>query len=293
MATLKLYHNGLTAGIPPMKNNHTRAKRGEVKGWSKTASRNNTKFLRSVYVPDLTGAAVAFTLTIRDCPPTSDDWKKLREAFIVRLRRAGMVRLHWLTEWQKRGVPHLHGIAYFPAAYEAATVVWNWLAVAEKYGANIRSQHVVPVTDMQGWFMYLAKHAGRSETHYQRNPEFVPAGWAKTGRVWGYCGDWPIDEPMQLDASHAAFCALRRICRNWRLADARSANYGKVKDAEKKRRRRIVSARTMLRCNKLGQSACHGVSEWIPLDVSLTAAYWCMSQHPMPEVDDSRHQIEI
>ncbi|MDW3815854.1 hypothetical protein IDF50_26010 [Klebsiella pneumoniae] len=35
MATLKLYHNGLTAGIPPMKNNHERAKRGEVKGWSK------------------------------------------------------------------------------------------------------------------------------------------------------------------------------------------------------------------------------------------------------------------
>ena len=162
-----------------MKNNHTRAKRGEVKGWSKTASRNNTKFLRSVYVPALDGAAVAFTLTIRDCPPTSDDWHKIRRAFVERLRRAGMVRLHWLTEWQKRGVPHLHGIAYFPAAYEAATVVWNWTAVAEKYGANIRSQHVVPITDMQGWFMYLAKHAGRSETHYQRNPEFVPAGWAK------------------------------------------------------------------------------------------------------------------
>ncbi|WP_213058401.1 rolling circle replication-associated protein, partial [Escherichia coli] len=117
MATLKLYHNGLTAGIPPMKNNHERAKRGEVKGWSKSASRNNTKFLRSVHVPDLTGAAVAFTLTIRDCPPSSEDWKILRENFIKRLRRAGMVRLHWLTEWQQRGVPHLHGIAYFPDAY--------------------------------------------------------------------------------------------------------------------------------------------------------------------------------
>ncbi|WP_204888284.1 hypothetical protein, partial [Escherichia coli] len=93
MATLKLYHNGLTAGIPPMKNNHTRAKRGEVKGWSKTASRNNTKFLRSVFVPALDGAAVAFTLTIRDCPPTSDDWHKIRRAFVERLRRAGMVRL--------------------------------------------------------------------------------------------------------------------------------------------------------------------------------------------------------
>ncbi|WP_213061803.1 hypothetical protein, partial [Escherichia coli] len=68
---------------------------------------------------------------------------------------------------------------------------------------------------------------------------------------------------------------------------------GTVKDAEKKRRRRIISARRMLRCNKRGQSASHGVSEWIPLDVSLTAAYWCMASHPMPEVDDSRYQIEI
>ncbi|WP_216072449.1 hypothetical protein, partial [Acinetobacter baylyi] len=80
-----------------MRNNHVRAKRGEVNGWSPSASRNNTKFLRSVHVPGLTGAAVAFTLTVRDCPPTSDDWKILRETFIKRLRRAGMVRLHWLT----------------------------------------------------------------------------------------------------------------------------------------------------------------------------------------------------
>ena len=286
MATIKLYHNGLTAGIPPMKNNHTRAKRGEVKGWSKSASRNNTKFLRSIDKDRLTGPAVAFTLTIRDCPPTSDDWKMVREAFIARLRRAGMVRMHWLTEWQKRGVPHLHGIVYFPYAYEPGTVIDAWLAVAEKYTCGYRSQHVVPVTDMHGWFMYLAKHAGRSETHYQRNPEYVPEGWAKTGRVWGYCGDWPVDEPHALTISDPAFWAFRRLCRGWRKADARTANYGAIKDSEKKRARRIVSARTMLRCNKWGQSAAHGVSEWIPIDASLTAAYWCASQFPLPPASE-------
>ncbi|MDW3810875.1 hypothetical protein [Klebsiella pneumoniae] len=136
-----------------------------------------------VHVPDLTGAAVAFTLTIRDCPPSSEDWKILRENFIKRLRRAGMVRLHWLTEWQQRGVPHLHGSPIFLMLTNLHCNL-ELIAVAEKYGCNMRSQHVVPITDMQGWFMYLAKHAGRSETHYQRNPEFVPAGWAKTGRVF-------------------------------------------------------------------------------------------------------------
>nr|UMW96502.1 hypothetical protein [Raoultella ornithinolytica] len=48
----------------------------------------------------------------------------------------------------------------------------------------------------------------------------------------------------------------------------------------------------MLKCNDHRKSQV-GVSEWIPLDLSLTAAYWCMSQYPMPEVDDSRYQIEI
>lgn len=284
MATLKLYHNGLTAGIPPMKNNHVRAKRGEVKGWSPVASRNNTKFLRSVHVPDLTGAAVAFTLTIRDCPATAADWHKMRRALIERLRRAGMVRLHWLTEWQKRGVPHLHGIVYFPFGYEPGTVVSAWLAIAERYGCSWKSQHCVPVTDMQGWFLYLAKHAGRSETHYQRNPEFVPSGWAKTGRVWGYCGDWPTDTPCELETSHKAFCAFRRICRGWRRADARTSNVGN-------RARRISSARRMLKCNDRRKSEVRGVSEWIPLDLSLTAGYWCMGMHPLP--DEDRRQIEI
>ncbi|WP_416859615.1 hypothetical protein, partial [Salmonella sp. s57029] len=71
-------------------------------------------------------------------------------------------------------------------AYEPSTEIWKRIAGAEKYGCNMRSQHVVPITDMQRWFMYLAQHDGRSETHYQRNPEFVPAGWAKTVLVWGY-----------------------------------------------------------------------------------------------------------
>lgn len=48
MPTIKLYHHGVTAGIPPSKKSHETAKRGEVNGWSASAARNNTRWLRSV-----------------------------------------------------------------------------------------------------------------------------------------------------------------------------------------------------------------------------------------------------
>ena len=84
------------------------------------SSRGNTRFLYSVLTPELPVSAIGVpllglsgSLTLRDCPPSHDDWKTLREALFFRLRRKGLYRLHWLTEWQKRGVPHLHFAAWF------------------------------------------------------------------------------------------------------------------------------------------------------------------------------------
>ena len=68
------------------------------------------RFLYSVLTPELPVSAIGVpllglsgSLTLRDCPPSHDDWKTLREALFFRLRRKGLYRLHWLTEWQKRG----------------------------------------------------------------------------------------------------------------------------------------------------------------------------------------------
>ena len=61
------------------------------------ATRRNTEFLMSVRTDQLTGAGVAITLTVRDCPPSAEDWHKLRRAWEKRMVRAGMVRLHWVT----------------------------------------------------------------------------------------------------------------------------------------------------------------------------------------------------
>ena len=118
MGLLILRRHGLSMGVPPSSNTHLRGKKKRVQGWSSGSARNNTNFLQSVVESGLTGAGVAFTSTVRDCPSV-EGWKKIRNAFLMRLRREGAIRIHWVTEWQRRGVPHLHGVVYFPESIGA------------------------------------------------------------------------------------------------------------------------------------------------------------------------------
>lgn len=270
MPVVKLYHHGLTGGISPVRKNHSPSLRGDIYGWSATAAKRNIRFLRSVRLDSLTGKAFALTLTIRDCPDTSKDWASLRNAFIERLRRRGMLRMHWVTEWQRRGVPHLHGIVFFSedSVVTRFDVVEQWLQVAKKYVCSPKAQYINDVTDTIGWFKYLSKHASRGHLHYQRCLSSIPKGWLKTGRVWGYVGDWKTDSEIRLEMSNQAYFRFRRIVRAWRIADARSnpvkTPIGEIPDVK-----RIKSAKTMLKCSDYGKSSLRGVSEWISMDVAL------------------------
>jgi hypothetical protein len=144
MATLQAYENGLTLGWPGGRApcrfdrsccikpacecrdgsrrlccHHAPAKRGEINGWSAGAVRQHTRWLRSVDTTQLDGLGVAVTLTVRDCPESAAVWARLRNALQERLRRAGLLRWHWVTEWQRRGVPHLHLAVYAPSEWVA------------------------------------------------------------------------------------------------------------------------------------------------------------------------------
>lgn len=251
-----------------MSNGHQRAQRGNVGGWSVGATRRNTEFLYSIREDLLTGHGHAVTLTLRECPETAQDWHRLRRAFEARMRRMGMARLHWVTEWQRRGVPHLHGALFFNDDVRADTVqpfvIQSWLEVASAYGPKWQGQHVHEITGIVGWFQYLSKHAARGVKHYQRSIENMPPGWQeKTGRMWGKVGDWPTREGMRitLQDQHGdgGWFAYRRLVRSWRVADARASG-----DAY-----RMRSARGMLRCNDAPTSRVRGVSEWITMDTNL------------------------
>lgn len=265
---LKIYSNGLTIGKPPTKSNHKRAKREKTTGWSQSSTRSNKAFLYSVDTQNLDGYGLAFTFTIKDLPPTPAAFSKIRYDFLKIMTRMGMIRYHWVTEWQKRGVPHLHGCLYFP--YELTLnavngIIFIWCDCASQYIASPRGQDIKPIDTAVGWLKYLAKHGSRSGYHYQRTSK--PKEWDSSGRVWGKGGEWPtrLTEHNEGDYFHQ----LRRVIRNWRIADARSSQIPK----------RITSAKNCLKHPDRSKSAVLGMSEWIPESMSFRLVDWFEKQN--------------
>lgn len=271
MRVTSLYLHGVKVGTAPNTPNIAPVKRGAVQGWSDAATRRNVDFLRSVHDKKLSGTdsaplvGLAITLTLKDCPPTPEAWHKLRRAVLMRFTRSGMARCHWVTEWQRRGVPHLHMAVWFPAESVAKagfvqSLIGHWIAVAAPYGASASGQHYTGIKAALGWFQYVAKHAARGVKHYQRSRENLPQQWqGKTGRVWGYLGDWPRKAAVKLEMDDSAYFTYRRLLKRWRIANARAEGD----------RVRVRYARRSLRAKNWTESSLRGVSEWIPVACSL------------------------
>jgi hypothetical protein len=252
--------------------------RGEVVGWSAASVRRHKRWLYGIEAPRLDGIGEAVTLTMLQTPVSHSDWQNLLSRLFQRLRDAGFLRWHWVVEWQRRGTPHLHLAVYAPAELGAPgrAVTRMWLDLtAESYGARAAAQYVTPITGAVGWLKYLSKHASRGVAHYQRQGK--PAGWDKTGRLWGYGGDWPSAEPVQGVLTQAEYHRVRRMVRGYAIAQARSAalgheaagDYGKARAAW----RSVGWLRTMLACNDRGLSSVRGVSEWVPGPVLVDMAF--------------------
>lgn len=196
--------------------------RSECRGWSRAVSRRNTDFLLSVDADRLTGSGYALSLTIRDCPETPQAWQSVRRKFVKRLERSGMIRFHWLTEWQRRGCPHLHAAVWLSESLEESEIIRHWRQSASGHHAGPWSQDVKPITGVAGWFEYLAKHAARSVSNYQRSPENVPQDWGgKTGRMWGHQGEWPTSEQKEIEPPAAVELQYRRLMIRYQIGKAR------------------------------------------------------------------------
>jgi len=266
MPIIKLYRNGSTAGNPPTVNNHKRAKRSKVIGWSKKSARSQRQWFYSQNLQGLSGHGYAFTNTVRSCPDSSAEFHSMRDSFIKRLVRMGAIRTHWLVEWQARGVPHLHGCAYFENEILPFAISEHWLDVSMEHGSSYKGQNCKPIHDAIGWLEYLAKHGARGVYHYQRSNLNIPESWKTTGRMWGYTGSWPIEEPMRFELNTKGFHAFRRIARYYEISRARSS--------EADPSRRISYARRMLKCADRNLSSVRGISEWFPVDLSAQIVVW-------------------
>lgn len=250
--------NGVTASLPRFGPMPEVPPRGKVRGWSRQSAMRLRRWFYTVDGERLDGAGVGVTLTVRDLPPSATDWTRTRETFVKRLRRAGLLRGQWLTEWQRRGVPHLHGCLFFPEGSEGLQelVTGHWLASASDWSPGASGQHVKPLWGLSGWLQYQAKHSARGVRHYQRAN--VPAAWREsTGRLWGVVGDWPTREELA-EVSTVEFHRFRRLLRSWLIARARAE--GRVYHA--------ADYRHLLRCGDPKLSAVRGVGEFCPEDVA-------------------------
>jgi hypothetical protein len=250
---------GTLAGEPP--------KRGVVRGWSVQATRRLRRWFYSVDGGALDGIGYPFTLTVRDLPPSAREWTVTRERLVKRLRREGLLRGQWLTEWQRRGVPHLHGVAYFPegAGDFQGAVSGHWLASAGVWGAEASGQHVGRLYDLPGWLQYQAKHSARGVRHYQRAN--APQSWREgTGRLWGKVGEWPTREELH-EVDLEVYHRFRRLLRRRMVSQARAAGDW----------RRLVFLRRMLSDPDRDRARVRGIGEFCPESVSrelLLAAAW-------------------
>lgn len=240
--------------------------RSAIGGWSAHAIRRNNDFLREVDYRQLPPFGLAFTGTVKYCPHTSADWHRALNAFWRRLKRMDCVLIHWVVEWQRRGVPHLHCSLFFNHHSRTlpADIRRHWLDLTQPWASTPAAQYLTPIHDSLGWAQYTAKHAQRGLFHYQRSPENVPASWSgRTGRMWGKWGGWPTVDPLRFSVPDDAFYMLRRILRGWRVADARASGNA----------RRIRSARACLSCNDAALSRVRGVSEWVPFSTTAEALH--------------------
>lgn len=281
---LKIYSNGMTLSFPRNTTTSNPGLKAKSVGWSESSTRSNTQFLYSVNSEKLTGFGYAFTFTIRDLPPSPAHWYEVRQRFFKRLKRMGMIRYHWVTEWQRRGVPHLHGCLYFDHELhfnEVQKIKSHWSKSASDYVANFKAQDIKKIESAVGWLKYLAKHGSRSKHHYQRSSK--PPEWDSSGRVWGKGGDWPVKLTEHVTDNRKLF-KLRRLVKRWRIADARKPQpfslagymyypdnpvYWSIFPAGVKNSRRIRQARRCLKSNDPKISAVRGMSEWVPESVAF------------------------
>jgi len=270
---ITLLPSGINGGIAST-GNSAPPLRGQIQGWSAGAARRNMRFLQSVMLDKLPPMGLSITLTVKDCPASSKEWSRLTKGLVEFLLRHGATQLHWVTEWQRRGVPHLHGVAYFeamPDPFIQTKVIAYWLHATSHLGTLGRGQHVVPIEGSSGWFQYMSKHASRGHGHYQREKGTLPRSWQTTGQLWGKRGNWPVDE-VQVELTKRSWFLFRRVIKSYVIADARSQvlKAKRFGDAWSVRTatRRLVYARGMLRNNKRGMSEVRGLNEWLPWELS-------------------------
>ena len=234
-----------------------------IDGWTDGTAKRHQLLLMCMVIRKLRRKGylvVAFTHTVRDCPPTAAAWQATIDRWLKSLDRVGVAGVHCFTEWQRRGVPHLHGILVVPRGLDGSKWLPQvmggglWLRAAGRWGAlnarrdGFRAQTVKYITSEKGWIRYCAKHAHRGVHHYQRARENQPLEWRHgTGRMYRTRGVLGEKSRRKISMLPEHIYQLRRRMRGYRLAEVRRAVGSRDRFAAAASRVQVSAARRMLR----------------------------------------------
>jgi hypothetical protein len=312
MAIITVRPGGINAGEPGP--GGSSFNRGEVMGWSRKSAARNAQFLQGVDTTRLPDPfqAVCYTLTMPFAPPSAAIFSTMISTLRKAMFRRGVILDHWVIEWTKRGIPHLHGLlVYSPdmLIFVVSEVRDIWLSICKKrrIPANWKGQHCEAVQCLRAWCLYVAKHAGRGARHYQRQRDTLPDGWKKTGRMWGKSLDWPLSEEKGI-VNIFVFHQFRRMVRRYLVAESKT-KLSQSRDPKKRKfyKSQLVFRRRMLVNNDRGTSTVRGLAEWIDhsvawmlIDAALKAserrmsplAKSAMPKGPRPVASDKRRYLK-
>jgi hypothetical protein len=127
-------------------------KRGTIGGWSIQSTWCFRRWFYSVDGAALDAHGYATSFTVRDLLSTAADWTATRDWFLRRMRRSGLVRGQWFIEWQRRGVPHMHGCLFLLELNFEEFVMDYWFEAAAEWRPGARGQVVKSLWGLLGWF---------------------------------------------------------------------------------------------------------------------------------------------
>ena len=201
-----------------------RGDRARITRWTRRSAFSNTLFLLRLLYGKLPGTVWAVTLTVRDDPGPAD-WQACRRRLTNWLAKHDTItHWYWSTEWQRRGVPHLHLLICTDQWTDIPDLMNAWQGrFAAAYRPGPLGQQCRQVDSAAEWAKYLSKHTARGISNYQRQ---TPPAWQgqPVGRLWGCSRNFPLSLGDVYDLDEPRWFSMRRALRSFRQAEHRHQN---------------------------------------------------------------------
>jgi len=166
------------------------SKRGKVRGFSRQSRRRMMTMVARIKNEML---PLFITLTYPSIFPSTKQSKRDLKVFIQRMKRRwpghGAI---WKLEYQKRGAPHYHMLAWgIPLAEALEHISKMWYEVCGKIDNKhlLAGTRVEQIRHHRGVMAYAAKYIGKIQE------EEIEEG---CGRIWGYYGSIPFAEEVRI-----------------------------------------------------------------------------------------------